>query len=54
MKKAIKKLSLSKETLRILQEPLLGDVAGGAVTQGGSCRCTAITACLDSCIALCA
>jgi natural product precursor len=42
MKKKIQKLTLSKETLRSLEETNLAKVAGGTLENScvGSCRCT--------------
>ncbi len=53
MRKQVKKLSLSKETLRIIDRNGLQDAAGGATTTvantdcGSACLCSATHVCSD-------
>jgi hypothetical protein len=45
MKKHVRKLSLSRETLRTLNGDLRGAVGGGGVTLDTSCACDNATGC---------
>ncbi len=45
-----KKLQLSRETLRDLHDPALGDAVGGQVTKLPLCGSDANTACFATCL----
>ncbi|MFY9819824.1 MAG: class I lanthipeptide [Thermoanaerobaculia bacterium] len=47
MKRKIQKLSLTKETLRSLEDPSLNQVAGGATTQPDTCPVVSCNVCTD-------
>ncbi len=46
MKKSVRKLSLTKETLRSLEDTAMKPVAGGI---SSACRTNCITTCYDPC-----
>ena len=56
MKKAVKKLTLRRETVRHLTDDELRGVAGAGATNGNTCTCTAnctVDTCQDGCTDCC-